>query len=124
MAKATYKCPCCGETITVVGHNRNEADRKAEYMESQGYVCFSCRCKKETADAEKKAAEMSLPALEGSPKQIAWAETIRMKFLEMGLSEKAKEWLIGHTSAKFFIDHREKYEMIGAYQKDMEAAVA
>ena len=119
MAKATYKCPECGATITVTGHNRNEADRKAAYMEGQGYVCFSCKCKQENEAAEKKAAEMSLPALEGSPKQIAWAESIRMKFLEMNLSEKARNWMLSHTSARFFIDNRETYKMIESFKQSV-----
>lgn len=120
MAKATYKCPECGATITVTGHNRNEADRKAAYMEAQGYTCFSCKCKQEHEEAEKKAGEMGLPALEGSPKQIAWAESIRMKFLEMNLSKEAREWMLSHTSARFFIDNRETYQMVEAFKHSME----
>lgn len=120
MAKTTYKCPSCGSTITVVGHNRNEADRKAEYMESQGYVCFACKCNQENEDAKKKASELDLPILEGSSKQIAWAESIRMKFLKMNLSKESKDWIVSKTSAKFFIDNRETYQMVEAFKKEMK----
>lgn len=49
-------------------------------------LCPECRKKqkdeehaKANAEAEKKAAENNLPRLSGSEKQIAWANTIRMR---------------------------------------------
>ena len=81
---------------------------------------FSCKCNQENEDAKKKASELDLPILEGSPKQIAWAESIRMKFLEMNLSKESKDWIVSKTSAKFFIDNRETYQMVEAFKKEMK----
>lgn len=51
-----------------------------------------------------------LPALEGSEKQIAWAENIRAKFAaSLALTgEKMPDGIFFETSAKWWIDNRSK----------------
>jgi hypothetical protein len=73
----------CGhtETVQIVGPYAGR-DRQAEY--ESGNLCYECY---KARQAEKHAAESNaaaeaaqssgLPALSGSEKQIAWAETIR-----------------------------------------------
>lgn len=58
------------------------------------------------------AKELGLPALEGSEKQIAWAETIRMNYIKKdesrkdmllnaqeALNKKGKEWMLKYMEA-------------------------
>ncbi len=116
MAKASYLCPQCSAKITIVEHNRQAANEKAEHLEQQGRVCFACRCKNESEKAKKDAEIMKIPVLEGSEKQIAWAETIRMGFLKMDLPDIVRKWLCEQTSAKFFIDNRLPHEMKMAFR--------
>lgn len=88
MAKADYKCPSCGEWVRVTGINRADADRKAQWSEATGKLCYECYSKIKAAaiEEERRAAleaalavkaEAGLPEMVGSEKQIAWAETIR-----------------------------------------------
>lgn len=86
MAKATYQCDRCGADITITGHNRSDANHRAEYFASSGGLCHECWAKardEERAQKAKLDAEMAkasgLPELTGSDKQITWAETIRAK---------------------------------------------
>lgn len=124
MAKATYQCPSCSKTITVTDYNRSAVNKKAAYMEARGYVCFACKCKQDAERAKKRAEFMKLPALEGTEKQIAWAETIRMEFLEMDLPQIAREWLCEQTSAKLFIDNRLPHQMQQAFKMAMRKNAA
>lgn len=89
MAKATAKCTCskCGSIfyVSAVKPNRSAAD-SWELWASQNYtVCRECREKekeKETGILAEKSREIGLPVLAGTSKQCAWAEKIRMKFVE------------------------------------------
>ena len=47
-------------------------------------ICPNCQAEERTrlsAQAAERAAKMDLPKLQGSPKQIQWAETLRMEFV-------------------------------------------
>ena len=127
MAKAYAKCKCGGE-ILVIDRNRKSADSKAAWMEGKGFKCDACQAKEraeESAEAAKQAAESGLPTLEGTEKQIAWAETIRqrkMEHLDIVLSGRCPDGtqlrdddplvgpaisaLKGQTKAEWWIDHR------------------
>ncbi|MFE0776888.1 hypothetical protein [Streptomyces sp. NPDC058861] len=79
----------CGhlETIELFG-NRRERDRRAKWEEDQERLCRECwqeernREREEEHQAAAEAAEREgLPELQGSPKQVAWAETIRHDLL-------------------------------------------
>ena len=78
MAKTsfTYACGCAGETQQ---RNRREADRRAEWLSHQ--QCPECRRKAENEAAAAANAAAGLPALAGTPKQVAWAESIRARIL-------------------------------------------
>lgn len=78
MAKYSVECPVCTSTYTVqlVGRQR---DRQYK-LENWDWTCDDCREKARQAENVKAAeanAEAGLPALTGTEKQVAWAETIR-----------------------------------------------
>lgn len=86
----------CGHTSSVTGYNRRDADSKADWAE--GRPCSDCArddARESHRTANEEAAEVNaaagLPALTGSDKQIAWAESVRA-----GLIAKAEtqitEW--------------------------------
>ena len=68
----------CGHTVTVqlVGPHKERA-RRIEWMRTNH--CFSCDNEIAAQAARETASKAGLPALTGSPKQIAWAETLRAK---------------------------------------------
>lgn len=140
MAKASIKCTCpeCGTIhyYTATCHNRREADSWEEYHagEADTRLCPECyrkhmsakRAEERAAENEvaaQRAAELSLPALSGSEKQIAWANTIRQKALDEALTMSAGRASAGlnddgralvgavmarmSAEARWWIDHRE-----------------
>lgn len=81
MAKTSFACADCGTSVVVAGRNRSEADRRAAWHQSKGHVCAACEAKDRAAQNAAAAAtntEKGLPALTGSERQVAWAETIRL----------------------------------------------
>ncbi|MEE7625400.1 hypothetical protein V3O24_04440 [Methylobacter sp. Wu8] len=87
MAKSHIYCATdgCSNRITLIGHNRKEADRKAEWAQVQGFICEDCKQNQRDQAAVKAAdqnAAIGLPALTGSDKQIAWAEKLRAEKLD------------------------------------------
>lgn len=131
----------CGHTHTVELYGpMDERKRKVAYLET--VECKDCKKAKleaerkaESEAAAQKAKEGGLPELEGSPKQIAWAETLRAEKVEIwkqmmdtikmdkiyakfpevshesvdaaiaGVKSKMEKDLYG-TSAKWFIENR------------------
>jgi hypothetical protein len=98
----------------------SERDNKVSWLE--GTLCTDCR-KEEQAQQRKEASEkasseakeIGLPALTGSDKQIAWAEALRAeiisqlpKFENFEKIDEFQIWLFSQTSAKFWIDGRER----------------
>lgn len=84
MAKATFSCAHCGASVAVIGRNRSDADRLAQYREQSGALCHECWAKEQVekrAAASQQAAEtaaaIGLPVLQGTEKQVSWAESIR-----------------------------------------------
>jgi hypothetical protein len=78
-------------------------------------LCPECRKRQQeeehaqvNAQAEIKSLEHSFPQLSGSEKQVAWANTIRMKFYEDCISRQDNPDKIINieTDAKFWIDNR------------------
>lgn len=101
----------CGHTETVQLFGKcSERERKIEWMERQ--ECPECRRKHEAEKAAKITEGMELPELTGSDKQVAWANSIRAKFIEgikmsEGIKKEAAIKLICKvTDAKTFIDCR------------------
>ena len=86
MAKYTIKHRCGHDDVHNIGGPVEERDGKAEWLESG--LCRECWLK-EQAEARQAANVIAaaankgngLPALSGSPKQTAWAETIRAEKL-------------------------------------------
>jgi len=97
MAKARIDCatPDCSHKITIYGGNRKDTDRKAEWAESEGFICEDCKENQRQEGNDKAAqanASAGLPELTGSEKQIAWAETIRAEKLSNIEKEANKEF--------------------------------
>lgn len=134
-AMATCKCATCGCEFTkmTVKKNRSEADSWEKWAESYYDECDECHQKRINAEREEEsrkaaeaAREINLPELTGSEKQIAWAERIRMEFIQsadkeiqataerpqssrMSVSEleSFKEWILRKTDSSWWIDKRE-----------------
>ena len=76
----------CGheDTIVLFGNSRERA-RKAKWLAERKCSCYEAELAaqraSESAEATEKAKASGLPILQGSPKQIAWAESIRAKAL-------------------------------------------
>ena len=89
MAKYQVECSVCGESFERVLFGSRK-DR--EWKLNQPQTCTKCWCAarnaaRAKANAEAKEFGKTLPALEGSEKQIAWAESLR----KIGI-EKAEEY--------------------------------
>lgn len=82
MARATHYCSACSEPTTLYASSRREVDRKLEWYERNRPECGKCLARKESEVAAAKAAEMELAALQGTDKQIAWAEVIRVERID------------------------------------------
>ena len=116
----------CGheDRVQLVGPDKDRA-RKIKFFEDEG-MCPACykaymQAKKE-AERVEKTAGIELVELEGTPKQVAWAEDIRANFFdslkgkkwnesnpqEMALKAAAIELFSSKASAKWWIDSRDK----------------
>lgn len=95
MAKYLVKCSECGEDMKVdlIGKHKVREWK----LENYTWICDSC--KQEIRDRKNENArinnrEAGLPELNGSEKQIAWAETIRAGFnseIEIAIKNKDKD---------------------------------
>lgn len=147
MAKgqASMTCGVCGSAYTATKNcfNRAEATGWEEWMKTQEGLCGTCYKKQkqeeralenaaETAKAIQWAKNIGLPDLEGTEKQVAWAETLRhnlfasvipnsyqTKFYagevllkgssaETDLINDTLSFARATTSAKLYIDNRDK----------------
>ena len=80
MARVTIKCSRCGKEFEVKKQcrNRRDADSFEEWAEWHIDTCRDCERELEYQRAAEKTK--SLPALEGSEKQVRWATCIRASF--------------------------------------------
>ena len=102
----------CGHTLQVQVSNRN----RKKMRENPGLCpeCIKENIKKANTESAKQAAVEGLPELSGSPKQVAWATTIRadlLKSVEKHAAngeerELCKKFLLGITEASRFINAR------------------
>lgn len=128
----TFSCGHTGE-VNLIGKGE-ERERRIQYLETSG-DCPECYKKRieanraaQDAAAKQAAIEQELPALTGTEKQIAWAETLRQKMLasleEMLEEERqhhfgfkqealdnpvfmqAVDSIYHESAAKWWIDHR------------------
>ena len=114
----TYRC---GHTDTVQIYGTNTHGERERKAASYGYRdCPACQAAK-AGQANKDAG---LATLEGSDKQVAWAEEIRGKYMpryaqerqewaehgataeQLAKVDKVLAWLKGQTSAAWWIDNR------------------
>ena len=144
MAMATVKlvCSTCGIEYTATKNcrNRAEADNWEEYMKAgNGNTCPQCWGKEKreqeaakndekSKEAAELAHELGWAELSGSEKQIAWAETLRLKMTEHisyaldkssykgeaitkenlpAVVSEVNAFLKSKTNAKLYIDNRE-----------------
>ena len=163
MAKATVTCTCCecGKSFTAskMLASRDQANNWKEWAVSNIILCDDCRIiakEAERAEANAKAAaeakEFELPELSGSPRQIEWANTIRVayfksyskivaKYSELLSSERqqcevefksflevAEHLFATKTSGVFWIENRDLTirilvkEHVGVFKKSEEKA--
>lgn len=80
MARVTITCCRCGKEFEVKKQcrNRRDADSYEEWAERHIDTCRDCERELEYQRAAEKTK--SLPALEGSEKQVRWATCIRASF--------------------------------------------
>ena len=93
----------------IIGEYAADYDRQAAKLSRGKCAACSTQAAVLTASQTRAAAlELGLAALEGNPKQIAWAETIRAKrlaALQRGNGETVM--IVARiTDAKWWIDHR------------------
>lgn len=81
----TYSCGCEGRT-NIIGPTKNREWIRERHFEK---LCPECWGKKVIEDreiankeAKKSAKEMELPQLQGTEKQVAWANTLRQKMID------------------------------------------
>lgn len=132
----------CGHRAKHILTVAEEKRGKIEWLEST--VCPDCyRAQKEkeksaarekaAAEAQNLTSEAGFPALTGSEKQIAWANTIRAELWKLLQSAgepdpaepdhqetvealaKIREKFFTETSAKWWIDHRGRYRCIAEF---------
>lgn len=132
----------CGHTGTVQLFGKTaDRERKVKWLETQ--ICPACehaeiekRRAEEATAAKEKADEFGLPELEGTPKQVSWALTIRDNILNRELDtlkikqrrngEAAEkqfiDWLCQQNQARFWIDHRRHYsdELLCFWKQDQQ----
>ena len=155
MAKASVKTVCitCGAEFTATKdcYNRADANRWESSMQNGG-TCKACWANekqgerqsmyaKKSKEHAELAEEYGLPKLEGSEKQIAWAETLRVEAAFLSevsasqkinykgrqiteddldeLQEKMEGFFKSQTSAKFYIDNRNnsKQDWVTIFEK-------
>ena len=118
MAKYYVTHTCGHEEEYQLYGKHTERYRKIEWL--SGQECPECRrkaeecCRKaEEEVARKEADELGLPELEGSEKQVKWANVIRANFIQAAretpiiLEEKAIPFIATLKKAKDFIDYRD-----------------
>lgn len=105
MAKAYATCTCkhCGKEFEVSAfkRNRKEAASWSDWAARTYDCCNECADRiraEENARNAAEAKEMGLPELVGSPKQIAWAESIRMDMISA--MDKAFEQQLAFLKAR------------------------
>jgi hypothetical protein len=129
MAKydVVYACGC-KKVVNLFGKN-TERQRKLTWMTTQ--KCWDCHKAEESREAAEKTSEMNLVSLEGSEKQVAWANKIRIDMIKAlpPIKPEHKKMMFGYineiTNAAKWINMRftPLYEEIKTMHKaKMEAA--
>lgn len=104
MAHYTVTCEECGCKYEVQLFGK--MDSREWNLEHDTHICGNCTVKlraKQNEVAAKANAEAGLPALTGTPKQIAWAESIRAKMLEHLTPADVQTWIKSREGSKDII---------------------
>lgn len=117
MANYTITYACGHEGSVNLYGSYDERDRKIAWLETQD--CPHCKKARIKARVDSITEEKNLPALTGSEKQIAWAKEIRAFYMDYydtfasvvktskpEMLTVIRDWLVGHTDSKFWIDNR------------------
>lgn len=120
-----YKCGHEGR-IQLYGKT-TDRERKLDWM-SGNVLCDDCQKLKFAANNAKAAetnAQIGLPSLSGSDKQIAWAESLRQKAYKLLTADNAARELVAHavTHAKQFGLTQEMLKAAGIDSRDKAAAI-
>lgn len=110
MAKYTVTYVCGHEdTIQLYGPHKDREWRLAREEEKLCPDCYQKQLeeerKKQNEEAAKANQEAGLPPLEGTEKQIAWAETIRKQIIE-----SVEKNIFGRMDSEKIKEHPETYE--------------
>ena len=135
--KVMYSCG--HEGLLYVSGKSADKQEKIEWAERDG-ICPACYAKmkrEEREESRKEEAQVNgFPELEGSEKQISWANEIRSKFFEnlnhaiecvkvtdkiQAQIDRATEMLRTVNTARFWIDNRDNtknlFKLLDAYDK-------
>lgn len=131
----------CGhvEVVNLVGPGRNREWLLNAEARKLCADCYKAELERQNAEAAEKAEAMGLPALTGTEKQIAWAETLRLEILDAATDFVREheaddpraleliEHISGMTHASWWIDHRDipkseikLFEFLAEMVADME----
>jgi hypothetical protein len=80
MAKYDVRFSCGHTEIKDLVGKVVDRERKIEWMESQG-LCSECYRAEQTQKTTQQSKSAGLPELEGSEKQVAWANKIRLQMI-------------------------------------------
>lgn len=103
----TYSCGH-GGSVNIIGPTKDREWKKEKHFSGLCPECYKKMIEEEraaeNAASEKAAKEMELPELSGSPKQCAWANTIRVKLINQISSEIEKIRESGRKHTKIDVD--------------------
>ena len=113
----------CGHTATIeLFGPTKDRERKISWYETHGECpeCYKARkqAEREAIDAQaaQESKEKQWPELSGTPKQVAWANTIRKEKIDELMTLEPTEkgmryiaWIVQtFTAAKYWIDNRDE----------------
>lgn len=124
LAKITIICKSCGKEFQVRKSCYNSSAARQYEAWAQEHICECPECYAARTQAEELAGIDLSIALSGSEKQIAWAESLRIKYAracakvirkkdkenEAALLSALNSIIAEHTEARYWIDHREDTE--------------
>lgn len=149
VVKLTLVCKTCGCEFTHRHecYNREQAESYEEWARENIDTCPDCyREEKRTAEEKKiesgileileaDGVKIELAELEGSEKQIAWANKIRNEALynllklykekggklEQSSVDKVADMINGKTAAKWWIENRDGVSSVATFGKTIQA---
>ena len=123
MAKydVTYACQHSG-LVNLIGPHKQREYRLERLATEDCENCKLAAAKERAAAASTAAAAAGIPVLSGTPKQVAWAATIRQEYLDEVLCGVADSVIEREARASWWIDNR--YTIGDAVTRVRRAAIA